>query len=256
MIIYKTAQEIEKIREANQIIATLLDKILPEKIRPGISTFDLDKIAEDYILSQGARPGFKGYRVGHLAFPNTLCISINDEVIHGIPSKKRILVEGDIVSIDVGTIIDGYYGDAARTYPVGKITKKDEDLLQVTKKALKIGIENARVGNRISDIGHAIQTYVEKEGYSVVRDYCGHGVGKALHEDPQVPNFGKKGRGSRIENGMVLAIEPMVNIGSYEVKTQKDGWTAVTKDGKRSAHFENSVAIVDGQAVILSAKIN
>ena len=252
MIILKTADEIKKIDYANKIIAELLDSIIPGMIKSGISTYDLDKIAEEFIVKNGAKPGFKGYRGGRTAFPSTLCTSINEEVVHGIPSRKRILKDGDIVSVDVGTIYEGFYGDAARTFGVGEITEINKKLLDVTEKALYIGIEQAMAGNRILDIGFAVQKFVEENGFSVVRDYCGHGVGRSLHEDPQIPNFGPKGRGALIEDGMVLAIEPMVNIGTDKVKTLQDDWTVVTLDRKNSAHFEHSVAIVNGKPLILS----
>lgn len=252
MIFLKTKEEIEKIRYADQIIATILDEMMPRYIKPGVSTFELDKIAEEYILSKNAQPGFKGYKLGFLTFPATLCTSKNYEVVHGIPGKKKVLEEGDIISIDVGTIYKGYYGDAARTYAVGEISQENKKLIEITKKSLYIGIEQAVVGNRISDISFAIQEYVEGEGFTVVRDYCGHGVGKYLHEEPQIPNFGKKGKGPRIEEGMVIALEPMVNTGTYEVETLNDGWTVVTKDRKNSAHFEHSIAIIDGKPEILS----
>ena len=252
MIILKTRSEIKKIEEANKIVAVVLEEILPKIIKPGVSTLELDRVAEDYILSKGAKPGFKGYRLGSLTFPATLCISINEEVVHGIPSRKRKLKEGDIVSIDVGTNMNNYYGDAARTYSVGEISDGAKKLMKCTRTALDIGISEAKVGNRISDISYAIQKYSEGNGFSVVRDFCGHGVGRYLHEDPQIPNFGKKGRGSRIEDGMVLAIEPMLNEGTYKVKTMRDGWTVKTRDGRNSAHFEHSIAIVDGKAKILS----
>lgn len=254
MIIFKTKEEIEKIDKANVIVQELLFDILPKYIKPGISTFELDKIAEDYILSKGAKPGFKGYRVGYSTFPATLCVSINEEVVHGIPKRTRVLNSGDIVSVDVGTIVEGYYGDGARSYGVGEIDEISAKLLDVTEKSLYMGIEAAVVGNRITDIGNIIQTYVESNGFSVVRDYCGHGVGKYLHEDPQIPNFGPKGRGAKIEDGMVIAIEPMVNIGKYDVKVLGDEWTVVTIDGKKSAHFEHSIAIVGGKPVILGRK--
>lgn len=254
MIIYKTKEEIEKIHKANVIIREVLEEVIPSHIKPGVSTFELDKIADDYIVSRGAKPGFKGYRVGNTAFPAALCISVNEEVVHGIPKRTKILKEGDIISIDVGTVVEGYYGDAAKTYAVGKVDEETQRLLDVTEKSLMIGIEAAKVGNRIGDIGNAVQKYVESEGFSVVRDYCGHGVGKFLHEDPQIPNFGPAGRGAKIEDGMVLAIEPMVNMGTYEVKALSDGWTVITKDKKKSAHFEYSVAIIDGKAVILGQK--
>ncbi|BDU49545.1 type I methionyl aminopeptidase [Haliovirga abyssi] len=252
MIIYKTREEIKKIEKADKILAEILDDLLPKYIKAGVTTYELDKIAEDYILSKGAKPGFKGYRAGYLTFPSTLCTSINEEVVHGIPSKKRKLKDGDIISVDVGSIVEGYYGDSARTYSVGKIDDIAKKLMDVTEKSLYIGIEQAKVGNRISDIGHAIQEYIELNGFGVVRDYCGHGVGRYLHEDPQIPNFGPVGRGSKIEDGMVIAIEPMATEGSYKVKTLHDGWTVITKDKKRAAHFEHSIAIIDGKPVILS----
>lgn len=251
-VIIKTVEEIGKIKEANQIIARLYENILPSYIKPGISTKELNEIIETYIKSQGAIPGTIGVPGLIAPFPYGSCISVNEAVVHGIPSEKIILKEGDIVSIDTVTILDGYYGDGAITYPVGKIDEKAKKLLEVTKKAREIGIEAAIVGNRLGDIGHAIQRYVETNGFSVVKDYAGHGVGKAMHEDPCVANYGRKGRGIKIENGMVLAIEPMVNEGSYKVRMLEDGWTVVAKDGKRSAHFEHSIAIVDGKPLILS----
>lgn len=251
-IVLKTAEEIEGIRKANQIIARLYEEILPEYIKPGISTMEINKIVEDYIRSQGAIPGTIGVPGIFNPFPTGTCISVNNVVVHGIPLENQILQEGDIVSIDTVTILDGYYGDAAITYPVGKIDDESKKLLEVTEKARDIGIEAAIVGNRLGDIGHAIQSYVEKNGFSVVRDYAGHGVGKEMHEDPMVPNYGRSGRGLKIENGMVIAIEPMVNVGSYKINTLEDGWTVVTKDGKKSAHFEHSIAIVDGKPLVLS----
>lgn len=255
MIILKTLEEIKKIEIANKIVAELLDVIIPPLIKPGVTTFDLDKIAEEFIIKKGAKPGFKGYRVGHKTYPATLCTSVNEEVVHGIPSRKRILKEGDIVSVDVGTIYEGYYGDAARTFGVGVIDDESQKLLEVAEKSLYLGIEQAIAGNRVMDIGHAVQSYVESFGFSVVRDYCGHGVGRYLHEDPQVPNFGPKGRGALIEDGMVLAIEPMVNMGTEKVKTLQDDWTVATIDRRKSAHFEHSVAIINGKPIILS-KLN
>lgn len=252
MIILKTIDEIKKMEYANKIIAELLYDVIPSIIKPGITTYELDRVAEEFIIKKAAKPGFKGYRAGRTPFPSTLCISVNEEVVHGIPSRRRILKEGDVVSIDVGTIYDGFYGDAARTFGVGEIDDINKKLLDVTEKALYMGIEQAVAGNRILDIGHAVQTYVESFGFSVVRDYCGHGVGRYLHEDPQIPNFGPKGRGALIEDGMVLAIEPMVNIGTEKVKTLQDDWTVVTLDKKNSAHFEHSVAIINGKPVILS----
>ena len=250
-MILKTLEEIKKIEKANQIIARLYRDILPPYIKAGISTRELDKIVEDYIRSQGAIPGCIGVQGLYNEFPAATCISVNEEVVHGIPGE-RILQEGDIVSVDTVTILDGYYGDSAYTYAVGEIDEEAKKLLEITKKSRELGIEQAVIGNRIGDIGHAIQKFVEKEGFSVVRDYAGHGVGLAMHEDPMIPNFGRAGRGLKIENGMVLAIEPMINEGSYKVVLHSDGWTVSTKDGKRSAHFEHSIAIVDGRPIVLS----
>ena len=250
-MILKTLEEIKKIEKANQIIARLYRDVLPSYIKAGISTKELDQIVEDYIRSQGAIPGCIGVQGLYNEFPAATCISVNEEVVHGIPGE-RILREGDIVSVDTVSILDGYYGDSAYTYAVGEIDEESKKLLEITKKSRELGIEQAVVGNRIGDIGHAIQKFVEKEGFSVVRDYAGHGVGLAMHEDPMIPNFGRAGRGLKIENGMVLAIEPMINVGSYKVVLHPDGWTVSTKDGKRSAHFEHSIAIVDGKPVILS----
>ncbi|WP_294705972.1 type I methionyl aminopeptidase [uncultured Fusobacterium sp.] len=251
MATIKTLDQIKEIKKSNQIIARLYRDILPKYIKPGISTFEIDKIVDDYIRSQGAIPGCIGVPGPYGAFPAATCISVNEEVVHGVPNG-RILQEGDIVSIDTVTILNGYYGDSAITFGVGEIDEESKKLLEVTEKSRTIGIEMAVVGNRLGDIGHAIQQYVEKNGFSVVRDYAGHGVGLSMHEDPMVPNFGRKGRGLKIENGMVLAIEPMVNVGTYKLNMKDDGWTVVTKDGKRSAHFEHSIAIIDGKAVILS----
>ncbi|AVQ20344.1 type I methionyl aminopeptidase [Fusobacterium necrophorum subsp. funduliforme] len=250
-MILKTLEEIKKIEKANQIIARLYRDVLPSYIKAGISTKELDQIVEDYIRSQGAIPGCIGVQGLYNEFPAATCISVNEEVVHGIPGE-RILREGDIVSVDTVTILDGYYGDSAYTYAVGEIDEESKKLLEITKKSRELGIEQAVIGNRIGDIGHAIQKFVEKEGFSVVRDYAGHGVGLAMHEDPMIPNFGRAGRGLKIENGMVLAIEPMINVGSYKVVLHPDGWTVSTKDGKRSAHFEHSIAIVDGKPIILS----
>lgn len=251
MTLIKTLDQIKEIKKSNQIIARLYNDILPKYIKPGVTTYELDKIVEDYIRSQGAIPGCIGVPGPYGAFPAATCISVNEEVVHGVPNG-RVLQDGDIVSIDTVTVLNGYYGDSAITFPVGNIDEESKKLLEVTEKSRAIGIEMAVVGNRLGDIGHAIQQYVEKNGFSVVRDYAGHGVGLSMHEEPMVPNFGKKGRGFKIENGMVLAIEPMVNVGTYKLNMKDDGWTVVTKDGKRSAHFEHSIAIIDGKAVILS----
>ena len=250
-MILKSLEEIKEIEKANQIIARLYRDVLPPYIKAGISTKELDKIVDDYIRSQGPIPGCIGVPGIYNEFPAATCISVNEEVVHGIPGD-RILQEGDIVSVDTVTILNGYYGDSAYTYAVGEIDEESKKLLEVTKKSREIGIEQAIVGNRLGDIGHAIQKYVEKEGFSVVRDYAGHGVGLAMHEDPMVPNYGRAGRGLKIENGMVIAIEPMINVGTYKVVLHPDGWTVSTKDGKRSAHFEHSIAIVDGKPIILS----
>ncbi|MCX8116723.1 MAG: type I methionyl aminopeptidase [Desulfobacterota bacterium] len=246
MIILKSTREIEQLRKANGIAAEVFQKLRPMVV-PGVTTQELDRIAEAFIVSKGALPAFKGYR----NYPATLCISINEEVVHGIPGPRR-LREGDIVSIDVGVNLNGYFGDAAITLPVGEVDEGAKRLMAVTERALYLGIEVARVGNRLYDISHAIQTYVEANGFSVVREFVGHGVGKSLHEEPQVPNFGSPGQGPRLEKGMVFALEPMVNEGTYEVRILADGWTVVTADGKRSAHFEHTIAITDGKAEILS----
>ncbi|TDT70657.1 methionine aminopeptidase type I [Hypnocyclicus thermotrophus] len=253
MVIIKSIEEIKKIKEANQLIAKLYKEVLPKYIKSGISTYEIDKIIEDYLLSNNATGESKGYgkEYGN-PYPAVSCISVNEAVVHGIPSKDIILKDGDIVSIDVVTNLNGYIGDSAITYPVGEIDEESKKLLKVTEKAREIAIENLVVGKRLGDMGNAVQKYVEKNGFSVVRDFCGHGVGIKMHEEPMIPNYGRKGRGIKIENGMVLAIEPMVNVGTYKVELLSDGWTAVTKDRKRSAHFEHSVAIIGGKAVILS----
>ncbi len=247
MVVIRSPREIEQIRRANAIVAEVFER-LRGFVKPGISTKELDRIVEEIIRSRGAVPAFKGYR----GFPASLCASINEEVVHGIPSSHRKLKEGDIVSLDVGTNLHGYFGDGAITLPVGEIDQASRRLLEVTEKALTIGIEQARAGNRLFDISHAIQTWVESHGFSVVRDYVGHGIGTDLHEDPQIPNFGSPHQGPRLEPGMVLALEPMVNEGTYEVRILSDGWTVVTVDGKHSAHFEHTIAITDDGAEILS----
>ncbi len=247
MIIVKSPREVEQLRRANIIVAEVLEK-LRTVVAPEVTTLEVDQIAEEIILSRGAIPAFKGYR----GYPKTLCISINEQVVHGIPDQRK-LKEGDIVSLDVGTNLDGYFGDAALTLPVGEIDDNARKLLEVTEKALYIGISMAKVGNRLFDISHAVQQWVESHGFSVVRDFVGHGIGKSLHEEPQIPNYGSPHQGPRLEKGMVFALEPMVNEGTYEVRILADGWTVVTADGKRSAHFEHSIAITDGEADILSA---
>ena len=247
MIILKSRREIDIMREANQIVAET-HALLSEKIKPGISTAELDKIADEFIRSRGAVPSFKGYQ----GFPASVCISINEEVVHGIPSDHRFLEAGDIVSIDIGTFYEGFNGDAARTHAVGEISENASKLLKVTEESLLKGIEKAVIGNRLFDISHSVQEYVEKNGFSVVRDYVGHGIGRDMHEDPQIPNFGPAGKGPKLKEGMTLAIEPMVNIGSYEVETLEDDWTVVTKDRSLSAHFEHTIAITKDGVEILS----
>lgn len=246
MIILKSRAEIEKMRKSNAIVAAILEE-LSRKIRPGVKTIELDRLSEELALKKGARPAFKGYR----GYPYSLCTSVNSEVVHGMPSERE-LKEGDIVSLDFGILNDGYYGDAAVTVPVGEITPGARKLLKITEEALYRGIAEIKAGNRIGDISSAIQGHVEAAGYSVVRDLVGHGIGKSLHEDPQVPNYGSGGRGIELKPGMVFAIEPMVNEGTYRVEILRDGWTVVTADGKLSAHFEHSVAITENGPVILS----
>lgn len=247
MIVLKTSRELKLMREAGRISAKAL-KLVGEAVKPGVSTAYLDKLAYDYIISQGARPNFLNYG----GFPATACISVNNQVIHGIPSKHTILKEGDIVSVDLGAAIDGYNGDNAATFACGNVTDEAQRLMDVTKESLYEGIKMATVGNRIGDIGSAVQQYVEARGYSVVRKFVGHGVGASLHEDPEVPNYGKPGRGVRLQRGMTLAIEPMVNAGGYDVQQLSDGWTVITADGSLSAHFEHSVAITDDGPIILT----
>ncbi len=247
MIIRKSKREIDIMSKANSIVAET-HEFLSEKIEPGISTYDLDKLAEEFIENRGGKPSFKGYR----GYPASVCLSINDEVVHGIPSKTRVLEKGMILSVDIGVYYKGFHGDAARTFPVGKISQEAKSLIEVTRKALDKGIENAIIGNRLTDISNAVQIHVENAGCSVVRDYVGHGIGTDMHEDPQIPNFGPAGRGPRLKEGMTLAIEPMVNIGHYNVKTKDDGWTVVTEDGSLSAHWEDSIAITKEGPKILS----
>jgi len=246
VIIIKSPREIDQLRKSNAIVAEVYQK-LRRMIVPGITTLELDRLAEELILSRGAMPAFKGYR----GFPASVCVSVNEEVVHGIPSQRK-LKEGDILSLDVGVNLNGYFGDAAITAPVGEVDREAQRLLEVTERALYIGIDMAKAGNRLFDISYAIQTWVEKHGFSVVRDFVGHGIGRDLHEEPQIPNFGSPHQGPRLEKGMVFSLEPMVNEGAYGVKILSDGWTVVTTDGKRSAHFEHTIAITDGKAEILS----
>ncbi|MBP7033024.1 MAG: type I methionyl aminopeptidase, partial [Syntrophobacterales bacterium] len=233
-------------KKSNALVAAILEE-LRKKIKPGVKTIELDRLSEEMALKKGARPAFKGYR----GYPYSLCTSVNSEVVHGMPSERE-LKEGDIISLDFGILHGGYYGDAAVTVPVGQITPAAKRLLAVTEEALYRGIAEARAGNRIGDISAAIQGHAEAAGFSVVRDLVGHGIGRSLHEDPQVPNYGTSGRGIELKTGMVFAIEPMVNEGTYRVDVLRDGWTVVTADGKLSAHFEHSVAITENGPVILS----
>ena len=237
MIILKTPEEIALMAQASRVVAETL-QILQKAVRPGVTTDELDRIAEAEIRSRGALPAFKGYR----SYPKTLCASVNDQVVHGIPSK-RLLKEGDIIGLDLGAIVGGFYGDSAVTVSVGQPTERNARLVKVTEEAMYLGIEQAVVGHRLSDISHAVQRHVEAAGYSVVTEFVGHGIGRQLHEEPQVPNYGKPGQGPRLQAGMVLAIEPMVNMGGAAVKVLEDRWTAVTVDGSFSAHFEHTIVI-------------
>jgi methionyl aminopeptidase len=246
MIIIKSSREIEQLRKPSAIVAEVLQR-LRKAVVPGVTTRELDQITEDVILARGALPAFKGYR----GYPASLCASINEQVVHGIPNQRR-LEQGDIVSLDVGASLNGYFGDAAITLPVGTVDPEAEHLLKVTEHALTLGIEQARKGNRLFDISFAVQSWVESHGFSVVRDFVGHGIGKSLHEEPQIPNFGAPHQGPRLEEGMVFALEPMVNEGTYEVKILSDGWTVVTADRKRSAHFEHTIAVTDSDPEILT----
>ncbi len=245
-ITIKTENQIKKMRKAGQLLAKT-EALIAKAVAPGVTTAYLDQLAEDYIRSHGGIPSFKGYG----GFPATLCTSVNEEVVHGIPGK-RILKEGDILSVDMGCILEGYHGDMARTYAVGEISVDAKKLIEVTKQSFFEGIKFAKEGNHLNDIGSAIQKYVEENGFSVVRDYVGHGIGTKLHEAPEVPNFKTLAKGIRLQKGMTLAIEPMVNMGDYNVRVLKDGWTAVTRDGKYAAHYENTILITDGAPEILT----
>jgi methionyl aminopeptidase len=246
----KSKKEVERMRRAGQIVAEVLAR-LQEEVKPGVTTLDLDRIAEEMTRKRGAVPAFKGYQVAGRVFPASLCVSINDEVVHGIPSADRVLQEGDIIGCDFGVVVDGYYGDAAVTVPVGKVTEKAQHLVDETRESLWAGIRTIKVGARLGDLSHAIQRHAEGAGLSVVREFVGHGIGRRLHEEPQVPNFGEPGKGRLLREGMVLAIEPMLNLGEPGVLVKEDGWTAVTRDGSLSAHFEHSVAVtVDGPVVL------
>ena len=246
MVTLKSPREIEKLRASNRIVAKIL-ATLKGAIEPGINTLKLDRLAESLTRQYHAKPAFKGYR----GFPYSICTSVNSQVVHGLPCSTP-LKEGDIISIDFGVFFDGYYGDAAITVPVGEIAEEASRLLRVTEETLYLGIDQARYGNRLSDISYAIQSHVENNGYSVVRKFVGHGIGRELHEEPQIPNYGKPGFGIRLQPGMALAIEPMVNMGGSDVETLEDGWTAVTKDGSLSAHFEHTVVVTETAPDILS----
>ena len=249
MIIRKSPSEIEIMREAGRISARAL-RMVGEAVRPGITTAELDELAEEAIREEGAVPAFLGY----MGFPKTLCTSVNEQVVHGIPSKSVRLSEGDILSVDVGAVIKGYYGDNARTFAVGQVSPETRQLLTTTEEALMAGVVTCYEGKRLFDIGHAVQSIAERDGFSVVREYVGHGIGRSMHEDPNVPNYGRKNTGLKLQVGMVLAIEPMVNAGASPVEKLPDGWTVVTADGSASAHFEHTVAITESGPLILTAE--
>lgn len=252
MILIKSEKEIEYMRESGRIVALALNE-MEKAVKPGITTSELDKIATDVLKKEGAIPSFKGQMgfEGSKPYPATICASVNSQIIHGIPDDY-VLKVGDIVSVDMGALKNGYHGDAARTFAVGNISEQARTLIDVTKQSFFEGIKNAKLGMRISDISHAVQVYAESFGFSVVREFVGHGVGKELHEDPEVPNYGKPGRGPRLEKGMIIAVEPMINAGGYEIRILNNGWTVVTVDGKLSAHYENTILITDGEPEILT----
>ncbi|MDR1732978.1 MAG: type I methionyl aminopeptidase [Synergistaceae bacterium] len=257
MVYLKTEEEIVLMRKAGKVVADILDA-LRETVRPGVSTAELDRVAEKYIELSGGTAAFKGYRPFHAAvpFPGTVCASVNEEIVHGIPSDGRILAEGDIVSVDVGVCLEGYYGDAACTYPVGTIDVGRKKLLRVTEEALNLALAAVKTGNTVGDVGYAVESYVLGQGFGIVRDYTGHGVGKKLHEAPQVPNFGKPGRGVTLQCGMTLAIEPMVMAGKEQVAIGSDEWVVVTADGSDAAHFERSIVVTDDGPEILTPWIS
>ncbi len=247
MIVLKSPREIELMRQGGRILAGVVE-MLGELVRPGLSTLEIDEEVEAFITRRGARPAFKGYR----GFPATVCVSINEEIVHGIPSAHRRLKEGDIVGLDLGCIVEGYYADCAVTVPIGEVPPAVQKLLDVTRESLELALAECRPGRRLGDVSHTVQRHVEAHGLSVVRAFVGHGIGRALHEDPQVPNFGEPGRGPVLRPGMVLAIEPMVTMGSWEVKILDDGWTAVTQDGSLAAHFEHTVAVTENGPDVLT----
>jgi methionyl aminopeptidase len=247
VIICKSPAELERMKRASALVAQVLAE-LSAIVKPGVTTAELDALAEARVRDGGAEPAFKGYH----GYPATICASVNEEVVHGIPSRRE-LIEGDVISIDMGVLLDGFFGDAAVTVPVGRVSERAADLLRVTEESLHRGIAAVRVGGRVSDIGHAVQAHVEQHGFSVVREFVGHGIGVSLHEEPQIPNYGKPGSGPRLTEGMVLAIEPMVNMGKPAVRLLQDGWTAVTRDGLLSAHFEHTVAVTADGPLVLTA---
>ena len=249
MIELKSAREIGLMRTAGHVLSDVIDH-LRGFVKPGLSTLEIDEDVEGFIAARGAKPAFKGYR----GFPATVCVSINEEVVHGIPSAHRRIQEGDIVGLDLGCIVDGYYADCAFTLAIGDVPPKVQQLLDVTRESLDQAIQECRPGRRLSDVSHAVQVHVERHGFSVVRAFVGHGIGRALHEDPQVPNFGDPGRGPQLRPGMVLAIEPMVTMGSWEVRVLDDGWTAVTRDGSLAAHFEHTIAVTDTDPEVLTSR--
>ena len=258
-VLLKSRKEIDMLREAGRLVAQTFEVLRPY-VKPGVSTAELDQIAEDYIRSKNAIPIYKGYgahpggrgRPAIPPFPATICSSVNEVICHGIPNSKKILLDGDIIGVDIGVTLNGWVGDSCMTYGVGNVDEESQHLMDVTRKSMELGIEQARHNNRLGDIGAAIQTYAESEGFSVVRDLVGHGVGRSLHEDPNVPHFGREHTGLRIQKGMVFTIEPMINVGTYEAKTLGDRWTIVTADGKRSAQYEHSLAITDGAPELLT----
>ncbi len=249
MIVCRSQAEIERMRAANEFVAAVLDE-LQTAVAPGVTTADLDELAERLVREGGAEAAFKGYR----GYPATLCASVNEEVVHGIPSPKRALKDGDIISLDMGVKLGGYYGDSAVTVAVGKVPDRTAELLRVTREALDRAIGEARIGGRLSDIGHAVQTWVEAHGFSIVREFVGHGIGERLHEEPQIPNYGQPGRGPKLAAGMVLAIEPMVAMGKPDTRVLADGWTAVTRDGSLAAHFEHTVALTTEGPRVLTTR--
>ncbi len=250
MIVLKSAREIDLMRRGGQILADVME-MLRGFVKPGLSTLEIDEEVEELIVARGAKPAFKGYR----GFPATVCISINEEIVHGIPSAHRRVKEGDIVGLDLGCIVEGYYADCAFTMPIGEIPARVQELLDVTRQSLDLAITQCRPGQRLSDISHAVQRHVEAHGFGVVRAFVGHGIGRNLHEDPQIPNFGEPGHGPQLKTGMVVAIEPMVTMGSYDIRILDDGWTAVTKDGSLAAHFEHTIAVTDNGPDVLTRRV-